>query len=114
MLTRLNQIRRAHPALHWLRNMRFHGSDQPDILCFSKRVSTDFGNTPDTVIVVVNLDPNSAREATVWLDGAALGFDPAAGFAVTDELTGQQFSWGQANYVRLDPATAPAHIFTVV
>ncbi|HEY2640628.1 MAG TPA: alpha-1,4-glucan--maltose-1-phosphate maltosyltransferase [Streptosporangiaceae bacterium] len=114
LLTRLNQIRRAHPALHWLRNMRFHGSDQPDILCFSKRVSTDFGNTPDTVIVVVNLDPNSAREATVWLDGAALGFDPAAGFAVTDELTGQQFSWGQANYVRLDPATAPAHILTVV
>ncbi|MGO8957061.1 MAG: alpha-1,4-glucan--maltose-1-phosphate maltosyltransferase [Streptosporangiaceae bacterium] len=113
LLTRLNQIRRAHPALHWLRNIRFHGSDQPDILCFSKRVSADSGNKPDAVIVVVNLDPNSAREATVWLDGAALGFDPAAGFTVTDELTGQQFSWGQANYVRLDPAIAPAHILTV-
>ncbi len=113
LLTRLNQIRRAHPALHRLRNLRFHGSDQPDILCFSKRVSTDFGDAPDTVIVVVNLDPNSAREATVWLDNAALGFDPAAGFTVTDELTGQQFRWGQANYVRLDPAIAPAHILTV-
>ena len=113
LLTRLNQLRRAHPALHWLRNVRFHASDQPDILCFSKRVSADFGDTPDTVIVVVNLDPNSAREATVWLDGAALGIDTAAGFTVTDELTGQQFSWGQANYVRLDPAVAPAHILTV-
>jgi starch synthase (maltosyl-transferring) len=113
LLTRLNQLRRAHPALRWLRNVRFHASDQPDILCFSKRVTADFGDTPDTVIVVVNLDPNSAREATVWLDGAALGIDTAAGFTVTDELTGQQFSWGQANYVRLDPAVAPAHILTV-
>jgi starch synthase (maltosyl-transferring) len=113
LITRLNEIRRAHPALHWLRNVRFHACDQPEILCFSKRVSADFGDTPDTVIVVVNLDPNSTREATVWLDSAALGIDAAAGFTVTDELTGQQFSWGQANYVRLDPAVAPAHILTV-
>ncbi len=113
LLTRLNQIRRDHPALHWLRNVRFHAVDQPDILCFSKRVSTDFGDTPDTVIVVINLDASSAREATVWLDSSALGFDTAAGFTVTDELTGQRFSWGQANYVRLDPAVAPAHILTV-
>ena len=34
-------------------------------------------------------------------------------FTVTDELTGESYTWGQANYVRLDPATRPAHIFTV-
>jgi starch synthase (maltosyl-transferring) len=113
LITRLNEIRRAHPALHWLRNVRFHASDQPDILCFSKRASASSGDTPDSVIVVVNLDPNSIREATVWLDSAALEIDTAAGFTVTDELTGQQFSWGQANYVKLDPAVAPAHILTV-
>ena len=62
---------------------------------------------------MVNLNPNATREATVWLDSAALGLDAAAGFTVTDELTGQQFSWGPANYVRLDPAVAPAHILTV-
>jgi len=113
LLTKLNAIRRAHPALHWLRNVRFHYSDQPDILCFSKRTTADFGDTPETVLVVVNLDPNQPREATVWLDSAALGLDTAAGFRVTDELTGQEFSWGQSNYVRLDPAVAPAHILTV-
>ena len=32
---------------------------------------------------------------------------------VTDELTGPEFRWGQGNYVRLDPAVAPAHILTV-
>jgi starch synthase (maltosyl-transferring) len=113
LLTKLNSIRQAHPALHWLRNLRFHYSDQADILCFSKHVGAEFGDTPDTVIVVVNLDPNNTREATVWLDTAALGLDAATGFSVTDELTGQEFSWGQANYVRLDPAIAPAHILTV-
>ena len=37
-ITELNRIRRAHPALHRLRNLRFHGVDQPGLMCFSKRV----------------------------------------------------------------------------
>jgi len=114
LLTKLNAIRRAHPALHWLRNLRFHYSDRPEILCFSKRTSPFFPGAPDIVLVVVNLDPSQPREATVWLDSAALGLDAAAGFRVADELSGQEFSWGAANYVRLDPAVAPAHILTVV
>jgi starch synthase (maltosyl-transferring) len=114
LLTKLNEIRRAHPALHWLRNLRFHYTDQPDILCFSKRTSALYPGAPDIVLVMVNLDPSHAREATVWIDSEALGLDPGAGFRVADELSGQEFSWGTANYVRLDPAVAPAHILTVV
>jgi starch synthase (maltosyl-transferring) len=111
-ITELNRIRRAHPALHWLRNLRFHGVDQPGLMCYSKRVH----NVPpsggsDTVLVVANLDPYQTREATVWLDMPALGVDRE--FIVTDELTGESYRWGHANYVRLDPATRPAHIFTV-
>jgi starch synthase (maltosyl-transferring) len=113
-ITRLNMLRKAHPALHQLRNLRFHYSDQPEILCFSKSVGAEGGGgEPDTVLVVVNIDPHHPREATVWLDGAALGVGAGQDFAVTDELSGEDFRWGQANYVRLDPATAPAHIFTV-
>jgi len=109
LLTSLNMIRKTHPALHWLRNLRFHYVDQPGMICFSKRSSRD----EDTVLVVVNLDPYQPREATVWLDMAALGMDDRSQFVVTDELTGESYRWGQANYVRLDPATTPAHIFTV-
>jgi starch synthase (maltosyl-transferring) len=43
----------------------------------------------------------------------ALGMDWPEGFTVTDELDGEAYRWGQANYVRLDPAWRPAHIFTV-
>ncbi|MGH3257733.1 MAG: maltotransferase domain-containing protein [Streptosporangiaceae bacterium] len=118
-ITELNRIRRSHPALHRLRNLRFHAVDQPELMCYSKRASSriqpgrnryvDRGG--DTVIVVVNLNPYRAREATVWLDLPALGVDGP--FVVTDELTGESYWWGRANYVRLDPATRPAHIFTV-
>jgi starch synthase (maltosyl-transferring) len=85
------------------------GEMQPDLICFSKRSERD----ADTVLAVVNLDPHQPREATVWLDLPALGMDAQSEFAVTDELTGRSYQWGQANYVRLDPASAPAHIFTV-
>ena len=127
----LNRIRRSHVALHWLRNLRFHHVDQPELICFSKRlygapaipertsgraaprVGEQGGDAADTVLVVVNLDPHQAREATVWLDMPELGMDWHEGLTVRDELSGEIYSWGQANYVRLDPAVRPAHIFTV-
>jgi starch synthase (maltosyl-transferring) len=116
-ITELNRIRREHPALHQLRNLRFHLVDQPELMCFSKRASSirpspvTGGGQADTVLVVVNLNPYRTREATVWLDLPALGVDRE--FVVTDELTGESYRWGQANYVRLDPAIQPAHVFTV-
>jgi starch synthase (maltosyl-transferring) len=122
-ITALNRIRKSHPALHRLRNLRFHTVDQPDWIAFSKSVTPQeetvpsgtagYGSTAaDTVLTIVNLDPHQAREATVWLDLPALGLDWAASFTVTDELSGESYRWGQANYVRLDPSN-PAHIFTV-
>ena len=107
LITRLNEVRKAHPALHWLRNLRFHHVDQPELICFSKQ------SDEDTVLVVVNLDPHAPREATVWLNMPALGMDYRSQFVVTDELSGNSYLWGRANYVRLDPAATPAHIFTV-
>jgi starch synthase (maltosyl-transferring) len=127
----LNRIRRSHVALHWLRNLRFHSVDQPGLICFSKRVTgastiaerssgqatpqagEQGGGAADTVLVVVNLDPHQAREATVWLDLPELGMDWHDEFTVRDELSGEVYLWGQANYVSLDPAVRPAHIFTV-
>jgi starch synthase (maltosyl-transferring) len=118
-ITELNRIRRSHPALHRLRNLRFHVVDQPELMCYSKRTSSRIQAGPhsygdrvdDIVIVIVNLNPYRAREATVWLDLPALGVDGP--FVVTDELSGESYWWGRANYVRLDPATRPAHVFTV-
>jgi starch synthase (maltosyl-transferring) len=111
-LTKLNEIRRAHPALQWLRNLQFHRSWNDNILCFSKSRRTSDG--PDRVIVVVNLNPHGTQEGTVGLDMPSLGLDWHEGLVVRDELTGAQFAWGEYNYVRLDPWQEPAHILTVV
>jgi starch synthase (maltosyl-transferring) len=113
-IAELNAIRRAHPALAQLRNLRFHFPDRPEFLCFSKTVAGPDGPAGgDSVLVVVNLDPNQPRETTIWLDRSAFDIDVSAGFTVTDELTGESYRWGQANYVRLDPLRSPAHIFRV-
>jgi starch synthase (maltosyl-transferring) len=43
----------------------------------------------------------------------ALGVDWHDLFSVHDELTGATWTWGEHNYVRLDPGQEPAHILTV-
>ena len=113
-LSKLNEIRRAHPALAELRNLRLHAADNRDILCFSKRTGGPGTDRPaDTVLVVVNLDPFATREATVSLDLPELGMAWDDVFEVYDEISGQSWSWSRHNYVRLDPGSEPAHVFSV-
>ncbi|MCW2796584.1 MAG: alpha amylase, catalytic region, partial [Nocardioides sp.] len=111
-LTRLNEIRRAHPALQQLRNLTVHHSDDENVLVFSKSAALPDGGT-DTVIVVINVDPHAARETMVHLDLPALGLTWNDSLGVHDEISGQDWSWSQHNFVRLDPGHEPAHILTV-
>ncbi|MFJ4061341.1 alpha-1,4-glucan--maltose-1-phosphate maltosyltransferase [Streptomyces albogriseolus] len=107
LLTRLNTVRRDHPALHRLRNLRFHRTDNDAVLAYSKRRGSD------VVLVVVNLDPHRVQEATVSLDMPHLGLDWHETAPVRDELTGETYHWGSTNYVRLEPGRAPAHVLHV-
>jgi starch synthase (maltosyl-transferring) len=109
LMRQLNEIRRNHPALQQLRNIRFHGSDNEQILCFSKHDAT----RSDVVLVVVNLDPTHAQECTLSLNLEELGLGWNEPFEVFDELTQRPFYWwGAHNYVRLSP-DEPAHILSV-
>lgn len=105
LLTVLNRLRRRHPALQQLRDLRFHPTDNDQVIAYSKTATTPEGLT-DQVITVVNLDPHHVQEATVTLDGDGP-------YAVHDELTGAVYTWGRHNYVRLDPSAEPAHLLTV-
>jgi starch synthase (maltosyl-transferring) len=111
-LTRLNDIRRAHPALHWLRNITFHHVDDENIMAFSKRRVFPDG-TDDVVIVIANLDPHSTRESTMHLNMPALGLDYHDGMAAQDLITGASWHWGEHVYVRLGPETEPVHIVAI-
>ncbi|WP_042392532.1 alpha-1,4-glucan--maltose-1-phosphate maltosyltransferase [Streptacidiphilus carbonis] len=107
LLTTLNTLRREHRSLQLLRNLRFHRTDNDQILAYSKR------HGEDTVLVVVNLDPHHAHETTLSLDLPALGLRPGDQAEVHDQLSGAHYRWGVDNYVRLDPTQQPAHILTV-
>jgi starch synthase (maltosyl-transferring) len=114
-IARLNAIRRAHPALGQLRNLRIHGSDDDSIVVYSKHLDGDFtpDGVADTIIVVVNLDPHSVRETTVHLDLTQFGLAPDAAITVTDLLADDVWEWSAHNYVRLDAFSRPAHVLHV-
>jgi starch synthase (maltosyl-transferring) len=111
-LTMLNHVRERHPALQELRNLTVHNAEDDAIVSFSKTTTQPDG-VRDTVIVVVNVDPHNTRETTVHLDMPALGLDWNDRFLVHDEVTGADWTWGEHNYVRLDPFHEPAHILSV-
>ncbi|MEU0408949.1 alpha-1,4-glucan--maltose-1-phosphate maltosyltransferase [Streptomyces griseorubiginosus] len=108
LITQLNTIRRDNPALRQLRDLHFHHADKDEVIAYSKRSGSN------TVLVVVNLDPHHTQEATVSLDMPQLGLEWHESVPVRDELTGETYHWGRANYVRLEPGTRPAHILTVL
>ncbi|MCP2099302.1 MULTISPECIES: maltotransferase domain-containing protein [Actinosynnema] len=108
-LRKLNGIRRAHPALRQMRTLRFHEVDNPALIAYSKQDPA----TGDTIVVVVSLDPNGAQEGTIRLDLPALGIDWHERLIAHDEVTGETWDWGQANYVKLEPWRATAHIVAV-
>ncbi|WP_210583909.1 alpha-1,4-glucan--maltose-1-phosphate maltosyltransferase [Streptomyces sp. GESEQ-35] len=107
LITRLNTIRRRHPALRHLRNLTFHGTDNDALVAYSKRTGDD------TILVVANLDPHHTQEATVSLDMPRLGLDWHESVSVHDELTDETYRWSRTNYVRLEPGRAPAHVLHV-
>jgi starch synthase (maltosyl-transferring) len=112
-IAELNRIRRENPALGQLRNLRLHRSDDEAILVFSKHLDGAFtaDGKPNTILVVINLDPHSVRETLVHLDLGALGVSHE--FKVRDLLTDRTFDWVESNYVRLDAFSEPAHILRI-
>ena len=110
-IARINRIRRTNPALQLYDNLRFHLNGANDnIIAYSK-------STPDgdnRVLVVANLDPTYPQETWVGVPYWEWGFGPEESYVVTDLLTNESFTWsGEYNYIRLDPAARPAHIFAV-
>jgi len=110
-LTKINAIRKAHPALRWLRNIRFHDADDENVLVFSKSRVMD--GRRDTILVVANLDPHATRETTVRLDMPALGMGWGDHFRARELITEQTWIWQRHSYVRIGPETHPIHIIDV-
>ncbi|HEX5120974.1 MAG TPA: maltotransferase domain-containing protein [Pseudonocardiaceae bacterium] len=109
-LERLNEIRRAHPALLDLRSLRCHPVANEALIAYSKRDPA----SGEIVLCVVTLDPETTQECVVEWDLDALGLPAGERFSVYDEVSGEIFEWGESAYVKLDPRRDVAHIAVVI
>ena len=104
-IQRLNEIRRAHPALQFMSNVHFLGTENDALIAYAKRTGDD------VLIGIVNMDPHHPQEGTCIVP-YELGLPPA--FAVEDLLSGEHWDWRLGrNYVRLDPHRRVAHLLHV-
>jgi starch synthase (maltosyl-transferring) len=104
LVERLNEVRRAHPALigAGLERLTWLETESEHLLGYARDLEDD------VVLVVVNLDPFAVHEG-VCVIPASLGLPDA--IEVVDALTGEPYDWGGRNYVRLGPGKA--HVLEV-
>jgi starch synthase (maltosyl-transferring) len=97
-------------ALQSNHTVQFHPVDNPQLIAYSK-TSEDRG---DKILVIVNLD--SFNRQLGWIDVVLKEFRLAASesYEMHDLLTDKKYVWqGSRNYVELNPAVLPAHVFRV-
>lgn len=108
IITRVNQIRSENPALQQTRGFEFLPIDNEQLMAFAKYTA----DKSNVVIVVVNLDPHNVHSGWLEVPLERLGAAGHRSYQVHDLLTGARYLWqGARNFVRLDPHSAPAHIF---
>jgi starch synthase (maltosyl-transferring) len=105
LVARVNAIRHQHRALQCDRTLRFHATDNPQIIAYSK-TSPDGS---DFLLMVVNLDPHHMQHGHVDVP-----FTGSELHIVHDLLDGAQYAWrGGQNYVRFDPGVKQGHILAL-
>ena len=110
LIARLNGIRRAHRALQFDHRLAFHETDNPQLICYSKRTPEG----ADPILVVVNLDPFNMQHGYVKLPLVDWKLPPDSGMRAADLLSDEIYTWrGEWNYVRLDPQINVAHILAL-
>jgi starch synthase (maltosyl-transferring) len=110
LISRINRIRKENAALQSNRSLRFHGTDNPMLICYSK--TTDA--LSNAIVVIVNLDAFHRQTGWVDLDLPALGLEAGRAFQVHDLLGEGRYLWqGSRNYVELTPESLPAHVLQV-
>jgi starch synthase (maltosyl-transferring) len=105
LIGRVNQVRREHRALQFDCTLRFHATDNPQLIAYSKTAPDAPG---ETLLIVVNLDPHHLQHGFVDTPVDAELFE------MRDLLDNAVYTWHRGwNYVRLDPALRQGHIFSV-
>jgi starch synthase (maltosyl-transferring) len=104
----INRIRRENLALQQNGTLKFHPTDNEQLICYSKTAAEN------AILCIVNLDPHNAHSGWIDLDLDALRLETSRPFQVHDLLSGARFTWHSGrNFVKLNPQIVPAHIFRI-
>jgi starch synthase (maltosyl-transferring) len=115
LIARINHIRREHIALQRNESLRFHRVENnyvenDQLIAYSKQ-SPD---GQDIILTVVNLDPVNVQSGWVQLPLAEWGIAAGDSFYAHDLLSDARYTWNSEwDFVRLDPASLPVHIFHI-
>lgn len=110
IITRVNRIRKAFPALQSTWNIDFNETNNDRVISYTKTASE--GGEP--LLVTVNLDHDHTQGAhiRVPLHHFGIGYDQP--YLIRDMLSGEKYKWqGEYNYVEMNPWEMPAHILRV-
>lgn len=110
LITRINQIRFEHPALHAYNDVVFLDVDNPDIIAYLKMTE----DKSDIILCVVNLDPFNKQTSLIHVPLAEFGVRDDEQYQAHDLLTDERYLWrGPTAYVELAPDGKMAHIFKI-
>jgi starch synthase (maltosyl-transferring) len=106
----VNQIRKAHTALHDTFNYKACTVQNDKLMAYFK----SDGNGDD-LLLVVNLDPYYTQAGAVQVPIAGLGIANGQPYAVVDLITQASYQWnGEWNYVEINPHGLPFHCFQIL
>jgi starch synthase (maltosyl-transferring) len=108
LIALINRVRRENPALQSDRGLRFHPTENEQLIAYTKSTP----DLADVVLTVVNLDPHHTQMGMVTLPLEALGLDGDRSFQAHELLSGARYLWtGPRNYIEINPHVVPAQIF---
>lgn len=109
-ITRVNQIRHQHPALHDTYNIHFTRTDNDKLMSYVK-MSPDRSSI---IWCIVSWDPIHNQAGFVEVPKELLGIHGRVNLQVQDLLTNEVYHWfNDWNFIELNPHRFPAHIFRV-
>lgn len=110
LIGKINHIRRQNPAFFTTFNLRFCETDNPLLMAYFKQTE----DRQNAILVVVNLDPNHNQSGWIKAPLEALGCKEGEILVLHDLMDGSNYHWNKEwNYVELNPALMPCHIFRV-
>ena len=108
LIALVNKVRRENPALQSDSGLRFHPTENDQLLAYTKSTP----DLADVVLTVVNLDPHHSQTGMVTLPLETLGLDGDRSYQAHELLSGARYLWtGPRNYVEINPFAVPAQIF---